>query len=56
MRSNWHDLVAEFTMLIAQGYCNCGDRCSNQHFTKRQYVKLEKVSRNPMSMSRQLTS
>ena len=51
MRSNGHDLVAESTMLVAQSYCNCGDRCSNQHFTKRQYVKLEKVRQGPMSMS-----
>ncbi|CAK0751346.1 hypothetical protein CVIRNUC_002061 [Coccomyxa viridis] len=29
-------------MECVPSYCNCGDRCSNQHFTKRQYVKLEK--------------
>ena len=51
MRPNAHDLLAEPTMLIMQSYCNCGDRCSNQHFTKRQYVKLEKVSQSSMSMS-----
>lgn len=30
-------------MCLEQSYCNCGDRCSNQQFSKRQYVKLEKV-------------
>lgn len=26
-----------------QGFCPCGDRCSNQQFSKRQYARLEKV-------------
>ncbi|CAL8462433.1 g1966 [Coccomyxa elongata] len=29
-------------MECVPGYCPCGERCSNQQFSKRQYAKLEK--------------
>lgn len=27
----------------AQGFCPCGEQCSNQQFSRRQYARLEKV-------------
>lgn len=33
-----------------QGFCPCGDRCSNQQFSKRQYARLEKVSRTSLAV------